>query len=154
MPVYILQAGETENVKIGWAREHVAARCYSLQAAHYETLRIIREMPGASATERWLHVRFGAYRIRGEWFRLVPEMLTVVPPVLEATTSLQKHVKPLVARLTKAAGGASMLAARLSINPASLYSWVRVPSARVLAVEEITGIPRHELRPDLYPITE
>jgi hypothetical protein len=27
----------------------------------------------------------------------------------------------------------------------------RLPPRRVLAVEELTGIPRHVLRPDIYP---
>jgi DNA-binding transcriptional regulator YdaS (Cro superfamily) len=36
----------------------------------------------------------------------------------------------------------------------SLYSWKKVPSRRVLAVERETGIPRTRLRPDLYPPDE
>ena len=27
----------------------------------------------------------------------------------------------------------------------------RVPAERVLKIEEVTGVSRHELRPDLYP---
>ena len=29
--------------------------------------------------------------------------------------------------------------------------WRRVPAERVLEVERLTGVSRHELRPDLYP---
>jgi DNA-binding transcriptional regulator YdaS (Cro superfamily) len=28
----------------------------------------------------------------------------------------------------------------------------RVPAERVLSIEAATGVPRHELRPDLYPL--
>ena len=49
------------------------------------------------------------------------------------------------------AGGATKLAAALNIKPPSIYSWRRIPAERVLDVERITGISRHELRPDLYP---
>jgi DNA-binding transcriptional regulator YdaS (Cro superfamily) len=27
----------------------------------------------------------------------------------------------------------------------------QIPAERVLAIEAITGVPRHELRPDIYP---
>jgi DNA-binding transcriptional regulator YdaS (Cro superfamily) len=30
----------------------------------------------------------------------------------------------------------------------------RVPAERVLAIEAATGVPRHELRPDIYPPDE
>lgn len=29
--------------------------------------------------------------------------------------------------------------------------WKRVPAERVLHVERVTGVSRHDLRPDLYP---
>jgi len=34
---------------------------------------------------------------------------------------------------------------------ATRWSQRRIPAERVIAVEFATGIPRHELRPDLYP---
>lgn len=46
------------------------------------------------------------------------------------------------------------LARRLHIAPQAVFSWRakgRVPAARVLAVEAATGVPRHEIRPDIYP---
>ena len=53
--------------------------------------------------------------------------------------------------VVRAAGGTVTLAARLGITPAAVSQWRQVPDRRVLAVEAATGIPRHELRPDLYP---
>lgn len=46
------------------------------------------------------------------------------------------------------------LARRLGITSQAITGWVRagrVPVQRVLAVEAITGVSRHKLRPDVYP---
>lgn len=56
-----------------------------------------------------------------------------------------------VRRASEAAGGPTALAKKLGIKMPSLYSWRRIPPTRVLDIERVTGIPRHELRPDLYP---
>lgn len=53
----------------------------------------------------------------------------------------------------KAARGRHIaLAKRLGIAPSTLtqYRQGRVPAERVLSIEQATGIPRKELRPDLY----
>ena len=51
----------------------------------------------------------------------------------------------------EAAGNAASLARRLGINPQAISQWDKVPPLRVLEVERCTGVPRHELRPDIYP---
>lgn len=48
-------------------------------------------------------------------------------------------------------GGITKLARELNVKHQTFYSWKRVPAERVLDMERITGVPRHELRPDLYP---
>jgi len=53
------------------------------------------------------------------------------------------------------AGGQSALARSLNITPQAVQRWAskdRVPHMQVIPVEKITGISRHELRPDLYPV--
>ena len=57
-------------------------------------------------------------------------------------------------RAIKNAGGRERLAAALEITPQALSQWKRVPALRVITVEQKTGVPRHELRPDLYPAPE
>lgn len=47
------------------------------------------------------------------------------------------------------------LARRLKISKHAVGKWRkrgRIPAERVLAVERETGVSRHEIRPDLYPI--
>lgn len=46
--------------------------------------------------------------------------------------------------------GASMLATKLEISKQAVHQWRRVPAERAKDVERITGIPREELRPDIY----
>jgi hypothetical protein len=37
------------------------------------------------------------------------------------------------------------------VTPQAISQWKQVPAGRVLTVEKVTGVPRHRLRPDLYP---
>lgn len=48
---------------------------------------------------------------------------------------------------------AADLARKLNINKATISHWnaKRVPAERVLEIERAAGIPRYEIRPDLYP---
>lgn len=45
------------------------------------------------------------------------------------------------------------LAKKFGVQPPALSKWERnrVPAERVLMIEKVTGIPRHLLRPDIYP---
>ncbi|HEX3808182.1 MAG TPA: YdaS family helix-turn-helix protein [Rhizomicrobium sp.] len=62
---------------------------------------------------------------------------------------------PCVARAAAMVGGVRPLGAKLGVKPTTFYHWGRVPGKRVLAIEKITSgqITRHDLRPDLYPLT-
>lgn len=55
-----------------------------------------------------------------------------------------------IEQIIEAAGGITKLAGALGIRHTAIYSWNRVPAERVLKVEEITGISRHQLRPDIF----
>jgi DNA-binding transcriptional regulator YdaS (Cro superfamily) len=48
-------------------------------------------------------------------------------------------------------GRAVQLASGLGVTAGAISQWERVPAERVIDVERLTGIPRAELRPDLYP---
>jgi DNA-binding transcriptional regulator YdaS (Cro superfamily) len=64
---------------------------------------------------------------------------------------------PIIDVVYKAAaktGSLTALAKRLGITRNAFYAWHRVPAERVLQIEKITGISRHEMRPDLYPQEE
>jgi len=53
--------------------------------------------------------------------------------------------------------GAYRLAKMVGVKHPTIHSWRkfgRVPAARVLAVEAATGVSRHDLRPDIYPVED
>lgn len=64
------------------------------------------------------------------------------------------NLRTITNRAIKQAGGGAALSRALKnkITRHAIYQWSRVPAEHVGAVEQITGIPRHELRPDLYPL--
>ena len=57
-----------------------------------------------------------------------------------------------------AAGGTTALARVAGVAPPTIHVWLRstgrIPASRVLAIEAATGISRHELRPDIYPVED
>jgi DNA-binding transcriptional regulator YdaS (Cro superfamily) len=62
--------------------------------------------------------------------------------------------KEALKRAIEAAGSPAALARSLGISAQAVSQWDEVPPLRVIAVEKVSGIPRHELRPDLYPAEE
>lgn len=48
-------------------------------------------------------------------------------------------------------GAVKRISQRAGISTAAVSQWRRVPKDRLGLVSEVTGIPREELRPDLYP---
>ncbi len=60
----------------------------------------------------------------------------------------------IVTRAVAAVGTTARLARMVGVTGPAVLKWRRsgrVPAERVLAVEAASGVPRHELRPDLYP---
>lgn len=64
---------------------------------------------------------------------------------------MNKKRNIVVDQAIKAAGGPSSLAGKLGIERQAVSQWKRIPVGRVLTIEEITGISRSVLRPDIYP---
>lgn len=53
-------------------------------------------------------------------------------------------------RLRANRGLMARVAEQLGVSRSAVAMWREVPAGRLLAVERITGIPREQLRPDLY----
>ena len=50
--------------------------------------------------------------------------------------------------------GLQKAAEQIGVSPQAICNWQKrrkIPAERVLDVERVTGVSRHELRPDLYP---
>lgn len=47
-------------------------------------------------------------------------------------------------------GSAAALARELHVTRSAICQWPKIPAERVVEIEQITGVPRHLLRPDLH----
>lgn len=56
---------------------------------------------------------------------------------------------PTAAAIAKL-GGPSAAGRALGISSQAVGQWRRIPPERVLQIEQLTGISRHDLRPDIY----
>jgi len=61
-------------------------------------------------------------------------------------------------RAIKVAGSQTALAKALNVTQAHVWNWLnrdsQVTAEYVLSIERLTGVPRYELRPDIYPPSE
>jgi DNA-binding transcriptional regulator YdaS (Cro superfamily) len=52
-------------------------------------------------------------------------------------------------------GGYAAVARQLGVTRASVWDWVniscRVPAERAIPLEQVIGLSRHVIRPDIYP---
>ncbi len=58
-----------------------------------------------------------------------------------------------ISKAAKAVGTIAALARKIGITRSAICQWDRIPAERVIEIERATGVPRQELRPDLYPTT-
>jgi DNA-binding transcriptional regulator YdaS (Cro superfamily) len=73
----------------------------------------------------------------------------------------ETHHKPHINAVAKAvieAGGQSALARMLGVRQGHIWNWLNrdangVPPGYVLKIEAMTGVSRHELRPDIFAST-
>lgn len=78
--IYFLRHKSVGPVKIGYTGD-LEARRYLLSRQYRVELRLIRVIPTRQRwAEIWLHKRFIALRVAGEWFQFHPDMLTVTIP--------------------------------------------------------------------------
>ena len=59
--------------------------------------------------------------------------------------------KSALKKLFEVRGRTTAVATECGISSQAVSQWDRVPAEHVLTVERITGAPRHEIRPDIYP---
>jgi DNA-binding transcriptional regulator YdaS (Cro superfamily) len=57
----------------------------------------------------------------------------------------------IVKQAIRAAGSGAALGKALGLTRQAIYQWERIPVEHVLLIERLTGLPRHQQRPDIYP---
>ncbi|HKY86599.1 MAG TPA: DUF29 family protein [Pseudorhodoplanes sp.] len=56
----------------------------------------------------------------------------------------------VIQKAAERVGGIKPLATKLGITPQAIYQWTEVPLDRAADIERISGIPRSQLRPDVF----
>jgi len=98
----------------------------------------------------------GIYRIShtyGIWvWPLTPSMGLPI----QVSMAIQDHLSTSLARAVRHLGSQSAFAELVGRHQSTIHDWLRdgklLPAEHVFTVEAATGIARHELRPDIYPI--
>lgn len=130
---------EDAAIKIGFTKQSVRSRFSNIQTHNHLNLEILSVFDGDAEMEDRLHRKFERFRIRGEWYRPVPELLEFIktlPPYAwkrkrsrHRKTNLKQRglATPLnipipdvmrdeLRRACLAAGGRSAFAAKVSVT--------------------------------------
>lgn len=73
--VYFIRTGD--HIKIGYSRD-ASSRLADLQIACPTSLECLHVVEGTKKTEKRFHLRFRKERVRGEWFKVSPRILTFI----------------------------------------------------------------------------
>ncbi len=148
--VYAIVAGDL--VKCGWSRDpKKRATKVRTDNAGAELLGFV---PATREQESELHSLLSPWRVVGEWFKregAVLHFLSLLPPVPSKQDVFRIIEGDLQASFSTQRGLRLRLSRELGITHGAISQWRRVPVERVLDIERITGLPRHVLRPDIYP---
>lgn len=79
--IYFMQSGNG-SIKIGYST-NIEARVSLLQSGNPEILKILRVFPGNIFSEILLQKKFKEYKIHGEWFHPVPELLNFISNITD-----------------------------------------------------------------------
>jgi DNA-binding transcriptional regulator YdaS (Cro superfamily) len=69
----------------------------------------------------------------------------------KAMAMKQQQRDPVLDMVRNVRGTAPRIAAACGVIRSAVWNWKRVPAQHVLTVEELLEIPRHRIRPDIYP---
>ena len=133
--IYFIRAGENGPVKIGVSADPQRRLRY-FQIGNHEPLNLIRTAEGGWRQERWLHRRFSALHLRGEWHHFDPEMLTV--EISELSTVYAERSVMFVDHVIEKFGGLHQMARALGHKwPTTVQGWRdrgTIPARHILSV--------------------
>jgi DNA-binding transcriptional regulator YdaS (Cro superfamily) len=154
--VYFLRVGGDGPVKIGYSSLDPVQRMADLQVGCPWKLTFWGCIPGTSQNEAWLHEKFEAYKMQGEWFQPVPEVTEEIAAIL-ANSFYAWPTKELTAldRAISFAGSQCNLSKAIGFSQPLLSrarKAGRVGPEVAIAIHHYTNgeIPASDLRPDLW----
>jgi hypothetical protein len=110
--VYFVSARELDLIKIGYAFNPVS-RFRSLRTMCPVDLTLEGAIPGDFAKERELHRKFAEARVRGEWFRLCPNLQAEI----DASSRPEKYTWASVRKWLKELASADEIIERKKVPP-------------------------------------
>ena len=167
MAVYLFAAPTLGVCKIGYATD-VLRRHKIIQTTCPATVVILAEREGDRWTEACLHRHFASLRTHGEWFtfdsRIQDEFASVVIPPRPVSASPDKlkeadgrndgPLHPLKAFRLEYNLTLKQLADRIGLKKPTVCQIEKgdrqIAATRVMGVSDVTGIPPHVLRPDIF----
>jgi len=146
MPVYIIRAGDTGVVKIGFTAGPARRRLAKMQTDNHERLTIIRWLDGDEGTEAAIQRRFAHLRIRGDWFTFSEELLGDIgaADIQEPQPVANEFDGANVSTLVNRAGGVGKLALVCDVSHSTVCDWMRgnfLPGRRLLRISRALDIP-------------
>lgn len=150
-----------DRVKIGYS-ENPVRRLTKINADAPFPCELLGWVAADDYPERELHERFATDRLHSEWFAVSPGLLSFVQMArvseivgkdrferrdLSDASAMKRWRYAAKLRQSDAA-------ARIGVDQSLWNKWetgkIRVGDERVLDVEALTGISRHDLRPDVF----
>lgn len=153
--VYAIQKGDL--VKIGFSARPLR-RFKNINREEGGGAVLLATVPGSFADERRLHLILADWRVSGEWFRFTGPVVQTVNVLVRQSIEpapLPPPVAPAPLAPKPATASLAGIAKAIGVTRQTVWGWFqpggKIPATRVLKLEEATGVPRHQLRPDLYP---
>lgn len=100
--LYFARDEATLLVKIGFSERDVYGRLRTLQTGCPGLLTLLGVVNGTKQDDKAWRKRFAAARVRGEWFRAVPELLQAIE---DAKESQEEDIKRRIQKLQEELSG-------------------------------------------------
>lgn len=90
--VYIIKAGS--NFKIG-KTNNIEKRIKTIQTGNSNKIKLIRSysVQDSNTLEKYLHLKFSRYKIRGEWFSKVD--LPFIDAIMSSATNMDRFIEDM-----------------------------------------------------------
>jgi hypothetical protein len=150
--VYAMVSGN--KVKFGWSAKP-KLRVSKVRSDTPSAVVLVGYIIGTREQESEIHQLLSPWRVFGEWFSLSDTVQRVVS-LFEGRGHLPSPISfrnDLSKEIYARGLNQKWVANQLGVHQVQLSKWARarIPAEHVLNFERITGIPRSDLRPDIYP---
>ncbi len=160
--IYFIQVDGDGPIKIGITRHDPRKRMVKIQSDCPWPVRLLGTIKGDVEQEATIHRQLGQFKIQGEWFHPVEQVVAAVQSAIKSSESVHfpkkkkepKYNHPLCKYRCENGLTLKDIAVMVGVEHASLSrieSGRQNPSAELASrIAKATGIPFRDLRPDVY----